>query len=269
MYMANKLKELLYDIIFEADTKSGKIFDIFLLIFIVISLLAVMLESVTSIQSKFGDSLTYIEWIITLIFTIEYILRIWIVKKSWNYIFSFFGIIDLLSILPTFLGLIIVGSHGLMVFRVLRLLRIFRIFKVTRYINAGSIIIEALKESRAKISVFLFGVVTIVIILGTIMYMIEGEQNGFVSIPKSIYWAIVTMTTVGYGDITPLTTLGQFLASFMMILGYAIIAVPTGIVTVEFARKRNLTTQVCPHCIKEGHDLDAVFCKYCGEQLNI
>lgn len=266
--MTKNVQEKLYDIIFEADTKPGKLFDIFLLIFIIISIIAVMLESVSSIYDKYGQLLVVIEWIITAIFTIEYILRIWIVNKSWNYIFSFFGIIDLLSILPAFLGLIFIGTHGLMIFRVLRLLRIFRVFKLTRYINAGSIIIEALKESRAKISVFLFGVLTIVTILGTIMYMIEGEENGFVSIPKSIYWAIVTMTTVGYGDITPLTTLGQFLASFMMILGYAVIAVPTGIITVEMVKKGNHTTQVCPNCIKEGHDKDAEFCKFCGTQLN-
>ena len=266
--MNKKMKDKLYEVIFEADTKPGKLFDIFLLIFIVISIFAVMLESVASIHSNYGFHLVLIEWIITIIFTIEYILRIWVVKKSWNYIFSFYGIIDLLAILPAFLGLIFIGTHGLMVFRVLRLLRIFRVFKLTRYINAGSIIIEALKESRTKISVFLFGVLTIVTILGTLMYMIEGEQNGFVSIPKSIYWAIVTMTTVGYGDITPLTTLGQLLASFMMILGYAIIAVPTGIITVEMVKKRNLTTQVCPNCIREGHEKDAEFCKYCGTKLN-
>jgi len=262
------MKNRLYEIIFEADTRTGKLFDIIILIFIVLSILAVMLESVRSIRESYGNELLLIEWIITSIFTIEYILRATVVKKPLSYMLSFFGIIDLLSILPSFLGLFFIGTHGLLVLRVLLLLRIFRIFKITRYINAGEVIVQALKDSRAKISVFLFGVLTIVIILGTLMYLIEGEQNGFTSIPKSIYWAIVTMTTVGYGDITPLTTIGQFLAGFMMILGYSIIAVPTGIITVEMVKKKTHTTQVCPSCLKEGHDINAIFCKYCGEELN-
>ena len=247
------MKNRLYEIIFEADTKTGKIFDVVLLIFIVLSILAVMLESVSSFRINYGKMLLLIEWIITAIFSLEYLFRVFVVKKPLNYMRSFYGVIDLLAILPSYLGLFFVGTHGLLVLRVLRLLRIFRIFKITRYVNAGNIIIEALKESKAKISVFLFGVLTIVTILGTVMYLIEGEQNGFLSIPRSIYWAIVTMTTVGYGDLTPLTTIGQFLASFMMILGYAIIAVPTGIITVEMVKMKNLTTQVCPGCIKEGH----------------
>jgi voltage-gated potassium channel len=264
------VKLRLYEVIFEADTKTGKVFDVALLIVILLSILFVMLESVPSIEQKYSGLLKILEWIVTGIFTIEYILRIWIVKKARTYIFSFYGIIDLLSVLPTYLGLIFAGTQGLMVIRALRLLRVFRILKLNRYTKEGAIIVRALRESRIKISVFLFAVLTLVIIIGTVMYLVEGAGNGFTSIPRGIYWAVVTLTTVGYGDISPVTSLGQFLASVVMIIGYAIIAVPTGIVTAELTKHSNKppSTQVCPECLAEGHDEDAIFCKSCGSKLN-
>lgn len=263
------IKETLYEIIFEADTKAGKLFDIVLLVVILISVVLVMLESVPSIALKYLHILKILEWIITIIFTIEYILRIAIVKKPISYIFSFYGIIDFLSVIPTYLSLIIIGTQSLIVIRVLRLLRVFRILKLTRYTQAGRTIGRALWASREKISVFIFMVIILVVIIGTIMYLVEGEEHGFTSIPTSIYWAIVTLTTVGYGDISPVTSLGQFLASIVMIMGYAIIAVPTGIVTSELMKptiKQN--TQVCHHCLCELHDDDAVYCKKCGHKIN-
>ncbi len=264
------MKKKLYDIIFEADTKTGKLFDITLLIIIIISIALVMLESVSSLDVDFHSFFLWSEWIITIIFTLEYILRIWVLKKPASYIFSFYGIIDLLSIIPTYLSLVLIGTQSLLVIRALRLLRIFRILKISRYTSEGGKIISALKASSAKISVFLFAVLMIVIIIGTVMYLVEGAENGFTSIPRSIYWAIVTITTVGYGDISPQTSLGQMIAGFTMILGYVIIAVPTGIVSLELANdnKKIITTQVCPNCVTEGHDHDATFCKCCGEKLN-
>ena len=262
-------KERLYEIIFEADTREGKIFDLALLIVILISIALVMLESVPSVRQNHRHVLKLSEWAITLIFTVEYILRVFIVKKSFRYIFSFYGIIDFLAVIPTYLGLFIVGSHSLVVIRVLRLLRIFRILKLTRYTQAGRNLARAMWASREKISVFIFFVVTLVVIIGTIMYLVEGEVHGFTSIPRSIYWAIVTLTTVGYGDISPQTSLGQFLASVVMILGYAIIAVPTGIVTAEMMKPTSgNNTQVCPRCLHDKHDDDAVFCKKCGAKIN-
>ena len=266
----SKLKQKLYVIIFKADTRPGKIFDITLLILILISILAVMLESVSSIDSKYGNILNIIEWVITFFFTVEYILRIWVVRKPFKYIFSFYGIIDLMAILPSFLEIFFTGAHGMIIIRALRLLRVFRLFKITRYTSESNQLMRALKASRTKISIFLFTVVTIVIVIGTLMYLVEGEENGFTSIPKSIYWAITTLTTVGYGDIAPGTNLGQFLASIVMIIGYAIIAVPTGIVTAEISRSRHTdnSAQRCPKCLKEGHDSDAKNCKFCGTKLN-
>lgn len=263
-------REKLYNIVFEADTRAGKIFDVALLVVILISVLAVMLESVAEIDAHYHVLLRTVEWIITIIFTLEYFLRIAIVKRPLGYIFSFYGIIDLLSIIPTYLSVLFIGSQSFIVIRALRLLRIFRIFKLNRHLSESRVIISALRASRTKIAVFIYSVIMIVIIIGTIMYLIEGSQSGFTSIPRGIYWAIVTLTTVGYGDIAPVTTLGQTLASLVMILGYAIIAVPTGIVTAEMTRSRRkkITTEVCPHCLAEGHDHDAVFCKICGEKLN-
>ena len=265
------LKSRLYEIVFESDTPEGKTYDIVLLICIIASVIVVALESISTLSIQFDRGLYIVEWFFTIIFTIDYVARLWIVKRKRKYIFSFFGIIDLLSIVPTYLGLFLVGAQSLMVIRSIRLLRIFRIFKLSRYVGEGQNLAQALRSSRHKITVFLVTIMTVVIITGTIMYMVEGPEHGFTSIPKSIYWAIVTMTTVGYGDLAPQTPLGQTLASFIMILGYGIIAVPTGIVSAEMVaqkHKEKLTTQVCPHCLKEGHDHDAVCCKYCGGTLN-
>ncbi len=263
------LKEKLYEIIFEADTCEGKAFDVVLLFVILLSIALVLLESVPSLRSRFGSELRIMEWGITMIFTVEYIFRVLIVRKPFRYIFSFYGIIDFLAVIPTYLSLFIIGSHSLVVIRVLRLLRVFRILKLTRYTSAGRTLARAMWNSREKISVFIFFVITLVIIIGTIMYLVEGETHGFNSIPQSIYWAVVTLTTVGYGDISPGTSLGQFLASIVMIIGYAIIAVPTGIVTAEIIRdSKNQNTQVCPNCMHDSHDDDAVFCKKCGGKLN-
>ncbi len=262
------LKKHLYEIIFEADTPAGKLFDVILLVVILLSVLLVMLESVSSIAAEYLPVLRILEWVITIIFTIEYFLRILIVQKPLRYAFSFFGIIDFLSVIPTYLSLFFLGSQSLVVIRMLRLLRVFRILKLTRYTQAGRMLMRAMWASREKISVFVFFVLIIVVIMGTVMYLIEGETNGFKSIPLSIYWAIVTLTTVGYGDISPATPLGQFMASIIMILGYAIIAVPTGIITAEIIKPTPVkNTQVCQKCMFDKHDDDAVFCKKCGEKL--
>lgn len=264
------IRDKLHTIIFEADTPAGKAFDVGLLVVISLSILSVMLESVESIDAQFGKELRIIEWIFTIIFTFEYIVRIWIIRKSVSYIFSVMGIVDLLAILPSYLGLIFVGTQSLLVIRALRLLRIFRIFKLAHFVGEGAIIINALKASRAKLIVFLGAIFNLVIILGTVMYLVEGSEHGFTSIPKSIYWAIVTLTTVGYGDIAPETVVGQAIASVIMILGYAIIAVPTGIVTSSLAKEgifKSVNTHSCPNCSKEGHDDNAKFCKYCGSTL--
>ncbi len=267
--MYTKFKAKLYQIVFEADTPAGKAFDIILLIAILFSIILVMLESIQSVEQKHGHTLRIAEWTITLIFSIEYALRLYIVKKRWKYVFSFFGLVDFFSILPSFLSLFIPGTRGLAVIRSLRLLRVFRILKLSRYVSESQELIKAIKASKHKIGVFLFFIIMLVIILGTIMYFIEGKESGFTSIPQSIYWAIVTLTTVGYGDITPVTALGKSLSSIVMILGYAILAVPTGIITSELNRVHSkLSTQVCENCMKEGHDADAVFCKYCGSPIN-
>ena len=264
------IKYKLYEIIFEADTPAGKFFDVALLFIILLSVVLVLLESVPEIRASYQSPLRILEWAITGIFSMEYVLRVAIVKKPFRYIFSFYGIIDFLAVIPTYLSLIIVGSHSLVVIRMLRLLRVFRILKLTRYTNAGRTLGRAMWASREKISVFIFFVLILVIIIGTIMYLVEGEVHGFSSIPRSIYWAIVTLTTVGYGDISPSTALGQFLASIVMIMGYAIIAVPTGIVTAEMIRPTTSgNTQVCPNCMHDLHDDDARFCKKCGSELNL
>ena len=263
------IRETLHQIIFEAETPSGRLFDILLLWAIVLSVGAVILESVSSFRANYGTLLKWIEWIFTLLFTLEYILRIFSVKKPLNYIFSFFGLVDLLAIVPTYLSLYFSGAHSLLVVRSVRMLRVFRIFKLGRYLGEADVLWAALKASRPKISVFLLSVLSLVLIMGTIMYLVEGDTNGFTSIPTGIYWAIVTMTTVGYGDVVPQTVFGQTLASILMIMGYAIIAVPTGIVSVELAHvaKLKVNTLTCPGCTAEGHDLDAVYCRFCGMKL--
>lgn len=266
----SKLKKKVYDIIFEAETPSGKAFDIGLIICILLSIVVINLESVESIKFSIGTLLVVLEWIFTVIFTLEYVLRVWTVKNKKQYIYSFYGIIDLLSILPTYLSLVMSGAHVLLVLRSVRLVRVFRVFKLARFVGEGQVLMSALKASRHKITVFLLTVVTSVILAGSLMYLIEGKENGFENIPISIYWAIVTLTTVGYGDISPSTPLGQTVASIIMILGYGIIAIPTGIVTAEMAYQKTkvVTTEVCPHCLQEGHDKDAVHCKFCGGKLN-
>lgn len=259
----------LHEIIYEADTPKGKLFDVVLLIAIVFSIILVMLESIESFDKKYHFFLDASEWIITLLFTIEYILRIVAIKKTTKYIFSFYGIIDLLSTLPKYISFFIGGTHQLIAFRALRLLRVFRILKLPRYIGASENLKKALKASKAKIAVFIFFILIICIILGTLMYMIEGEEHGFTSIPKSVYWAIVTLTTVGFGDIAPQTASGQFIASIIMILGYGIIAIPTGIVTSEMAKTPSiLNTQTCPNCAVEKHKDNSLFCYNCGSKLN-
>jgi len=265
-----KLKRQIHEIIFEADTPAGKFFDVVLLVSIILSLIAVMLETVPGIREEHGQMMRVIEWGFTFLFSIEYVLRVYSVTKPWRYIKSFYGVIDLLSILPTYIGLFFAGSQALMVIRGVRLLRVFRVLKLTRYLSEADMLGRALRSSRRKITVFLLAVVTIVMITGALMYVVEGGENGFDSIPKSIYWAIVTLTTVGYGDISPGTTLGQFLASIIMIMGYGILAVPTGIVTAEMAKPQppaNNTTS-CPHCAEEGHRDNAEYCFNCGGHLH-
>jgi voltage-gated potassium channel len=258
----------LHEIIFESDTLAGRIFDLLIIWLIALSLLVVMLESVREIREDYGTQLFYAEWFFTILFTIEYILRLLAVRNPVRYGVSFYGLVDLLAILPTYISLLVPGTQYLLSIRILRLLRIFRILKLSEYISEGKIISSALIASRRKISVFLVSVLAIVTVVGTTMYVIEGEENGFTSIPTSIYWAIVTLTTVGYGDLSPKTALGKTLASIVMILGYAIIAVPTGIVTAELTRNsKQLSTQVCPECHAQDHDADALFCKLCGAKL--
>ena len=265
----NSFRQRTYHFIFESDTPVAKGFDISLIFVILVSVASVILESIPAFNARFGGPLHQTEWIITIIFTLEYIARIWSHPKPLNYIFSFYGIIDFLAIIPTYLDLILAGAMTLAVIRGLRLLRIFRILKITRYSREGRIIVEALIASRVKILVFLFAVVMVVLIIGTLMYLIEGKDSGFTSIPAGIYWAIVTLTTVGFGDITPVTTLGKFIASFVMILGYGVIAVPTGIVTFEIATsiKSAREQRECEHCGHRAHDVDANYCKSCGEKL--
>lgn len=262
-------RDTLHEIIFEADTPSGKWFDVILIASIILSVVVVMLDSVKVIQQEIGDQLYIVEWGFTILFTIEYVLRLISIKRPARYAVSFFGVIDLLAIIPTYLSLFIPGSQFLLVIRVLRMLRIFRVLKLTKFLGEAHLLRRALFASRRKILVFLFSVLLVVVIFGSMMYLIEGEANGFTSIPRSMYWAIVTLTTVGFGDITPQTPFGQIVAAMIMIIGYGIIAVPTGIVTVEMSNafRDGVSTQACLHCSSEGHDVDAVYCKYCGEKL--
>ena len=260
----------LHEIIFEADTRAGRLFDLTLIWLILLSVATVLLESVRSVRAQYGEILHALEWLFTLLFTVEYLLRLLSVRRPWRYATSFFGVVDLLAIIPTYLSIFIPGSQYLLVIRILRLLRVFRLLKLSEYVAEADTLRLALRASRRKISVFISAVVLLVVIIGALMYVVEGEEHGFTSIPLSIYWAIVTLTTVGYGDLSPRTPFGQILASIVMIIGYGIIAVPTGIVTVELAeaaRQRKLTRQSCPACSAEGHDPDALHCKYCGAHL--
>jgi voltage-gated potassium channel len=259
----------LHEVIFEADTPAGRRFDVALLWAIALSVLVVILESVAEIRLRFGGALRVCEWIFTLLFSVEYVLRLICVRRPWRYVFSFYGIVDLLSILPTFLSLVVTGAQSLQVIRALRLLRIFRVLKIVRHLNELSSLVQAIKATREKITVFVMVVMILVLIMGSAMYMVEGEESGFTSIPRGIYWAIVTVTTVGYGDIAPRTILGQVIAAAAMLLGYSLIIIPTGIFSTEMARAaaRPISTQSCPSCVREGHDIDATHCKHCGEQL--
>ena len=263
-------KNTLHEVIFEADTRAGKLFDIVLLILILGSVATVMLESVNSIRIEHGQTLNIIEWGLTILFSIEYITRIISIKKPFKYIFSFYGLIDLLSILPTYLGLFITGASSMAAIRSIRLLRVFRILKLARYLKEAAAFKSILIAMRPKIIVFLVAIFSIVTIMGTVIYMIEDPKDGFTSIPRCVYWAVVTLTTVGYGDIAPQTVLGQVFASLIMVMGYSIIVIPTVFVVTTgmlSSRETMLNTQSCPSCSKEGHDNNAEFCKYCGDSL--
>ncbi len=266
----NNWKTRLHEVIYEADTPAGKLFDVVLLILILTSIVFVMLETITSFNNKYADYFNIAEWVITILFTIEYILRIISIKKPTQYIFSFYGIIDFLATIPKYMSLFFLGTHALVALRALRLLRVFRILKLGRYVSESNNLLKALNASKAKILVFLSFVIILCIILGTVMYLIEGNQDsGFTSIPRSVYWAVVTLTTVGYGDIAPVTPFGQFIASLIMILGYGIIAIPTGIVGAEIATQKSApsNTQSCTSCSAEGHKDSAEFCYECGHKL--
>ena len=266
-------REKLRVIIFEADTPAGKAFDVGLLVAICLSVLVVMLDSVTAFHSQHGPLLGQVEWAFTLLFTAEYGLRLICSPRPLRYARSFFGVVDLLAILPTYLSLLFPGAQSMAVIRGLRLLRIFRVFKLGQFLGEASALQNALTATRHKITVFLGTIAIVVTILGAAMYLIEGEENGFTSIPAAIYWSIVTMTTVGYGDMAPVTVSGKVLASIVMILGYSIIAVPTGIVTAEIvesaAASRKITTRSCPSCLSEGHDRDASYCNRCAAPLEV
>jgi len=258
-----------YTIIFEADTVTGRRFDLALLMIIVMSVVTVIADSVVGVNNVLLFNV--LEWVFTLLFTAEYVVRLMCVRHPWRYATSFFGIIDLLSVLPSYLAFFMPEFHLLIDVRLLRMLRIFRIMKITRYFNESQVLWQALRNSRYKILVFLCTMFILSIILGTLMYVVEGPQNGFTSIPVSMYWAIVTMTTTGYGDIHPKTPLGQFITSCSMLLGYGVIALPTGIVGAELAMtmsRRPPTTRTCSHCLTEGHEAAAVFCMHCGEKLD-
>ncbi|UCF31936.1 MAG: ion transporter [bacterium] len=263
------VRDVLHEIIFEANTPAGKWFDVLLILSILTSVTVVMADSVGTIRVGRGRFLLGAEWFFTVLFSIEYVLRLISVRSPLRYATSFYGVVDFIAIVPTYLSLIFPATKYFVVLRILRILRVFRVLKLIQYLKEANLLMRALSASRRKITVFLFTVLTLVTIFGSLMYVIEGEVNGFTSIPKSVYWAIVTMTTVGYGDLSPQTALGQALASLIMILGYSIIAVPTGIVTVQIsqAMAKGASTQACSNCGREGHDPDAAFCKFCGERL--
>lgn len=265
----HKLRHKLHEVIFEADTPVGKAFDVALILAILLSVAVVILDSVEAVHTHHGHKLEVAEWVFTILFTVEYALRLYSVRRPILYARSFFGIVDFLSIVPTYLSVFLTGMHALLIIRVLRMLRLFRVFKLARYVSEAGVLSTALRASQPKITVFLLVVFTIVIVAGAVMHFIEGPEHGFTSIPKSMYWAVVTMTTVGYGDIIPQTVPGQIIASFLMILGYGIIAVPTGIISAELATAKGqiVSTQACPNCGTEGHDFQALYCKKCGARL--
>ncbi len=264
---SSTMKERIHEVIFEADTAPGKYFDIALLVSIVLSVLAVSLESIEAIDKVYHSQLVMIEWFFTILFSIEYILRLYSTEHSVKYSTSFFGIVDLLAILPTYLSIFIPGAQSLLVIRGLRLLRIFRVFKLSRYLGEANILSEAIIQSRTRIVVFLSTITVLSFITGAGMYLVEGPTHGFTSIPQSVYWAITTLTSTGYGDTVPITPLGKLLAIFIMIMGYSLIIVPTGIISTEMIKLGDISTQACKNCSKEGHDFNAKFCKHCGFEL--
>lgn len=271
----SELQKAIYDVIFGYESNAGKLFDVVLICLIVASVTAVLVDSVASYHDQYGDFLFRLEWFFTLIFTVEYLLRLYSSPDKREYVFSFYGLIDLFSILPTYIAFLFPSAQFLIVIRIMRVLRIFRILKLFRYMGEANLLYTALVQARRKILVFLFSVLTTIIIFGALMFIIEGPEHGFDNIPKSVYWAIVTITTVGYGDISPQTPLGQFIAGLAMICGYAIIAVPTGIIGAELMNEYQARSQEkvanerkCSSCKATGHDLDARYCKYCGNLVN-
>ena len=263
------LRARTYHVIFTSEAGWARSFDIFLMLAIVGSVVAVMLDSVAGFRAEYGAQLRVVEWIFTVLFTVEYALRLWCVRRSRDYAFSFFGIIDVLAVIPTYVSVLLPGGHYLTVIRILRVIRVFRVLKLAQYVGEARVLMTALAASRHKISVFLVAVVTIVVVVGSLMYIVEGPANGFTSIPRGIYWAVVTLTTVGYGDVAPVTSLGQALAAVVMIMGYGIIAVPTGIVTAELTAQPRLKVKptVCTACQHQEVDPAASFCRLCGAEL--
>lgn len=260
-------REKMHEIIFEADTKYGTYFDAALMLSIVASIIAVSLESVSSFDAKYHTQLVFLEWFFTLLFTFEYLIRLYITRDSIRYATSFFGIVDLMAIIPTYLSLFIPGTQSLLIIRAFRLLRVFRVFKLTRYVGEATILGTAILQSRSRIVVFLTTVTILSFISGAGMYLVEGPANGFTSIPQSVYWAIVTLTSTGYGDTVPSTALGKSLAVFIMVMGYSLIIVPTGIISTELIKAGEFSTRACMECSKEGHDFNAKYCKHCGTTL--
>ena len=264
-----QLRQELYRIIFGTDTPAGQRFDMFLIYAILISVFAVIFSTVESLVSTYSSSFFLIEWIFTGLFTVEYILRIFCSPNRRKYLFSFYGIVDLVSIVPSYLALVVAGAHYLLIIRLVRVLRIFRVLKLVRYLSEADVLIRSIKQARLKIFLFFTVVLVLSTLFGCLMYVVEGPGNGFTSIPKSIYWTIVTITTVGYGDITPHTVMGQIISTLAMLTGYSILAIPTGIITAELANEmqRNKSVYPCPNCVKAGHDMDADHCKWCGADL--
>lgn len=261
-----ELRNKLYHIIFGTESRAGKLFDVVLIYAIVLSVLALMLDSVAGVSEQYGHVLVVVEWTFTILFTVEYLVRIYCSPRPWAYVTSFYGVIDLVSVLPTYLGLIMPGANYVLVVRLLRVLRIFRVLKLARYMSEANVLIRSMLQARRKILVFFFVVLVLSTVFGSIMYMVEGPENGFTSVPTSIYWTVVTITTVGYGDITPKTAVGQIVATAAMLTGYSIIAIPTGIVTAELAQEiqRERAAKFCNNCSRSGHDQDARYCKHCG-----
>ncbi len=266
---AGDFRSRLHEIVFEADTRAGRLFDTALLVAILASVAVVLLESVASIRARYGDLLVGLEWMFTVFFTVEYLLRLYSVRRPLQYATSFFGVVDLLAVVPSYLSLLVPGAQSLLVIRILRLLRVFRVFQISAYVEESTMLWRALHASRRKIEIFLFTITNTVIVVGTAMHLVEGPEHGFSDIPTGIYWAVVTLTTVGYGDLAPATGLGRVLSVVVMLLGYGIIAVPTGLVTAELVRagRVGVSTQSCPSCSAEGHEIDAVFCRRCGSRL--